>query len=181
LRVVRLLCVAFVLGTVGAGASTSVPDPLNCPGRCETRIRYDIDSRFSADERAIIEEAAGAWERGSGGRVCFSPGGHDLDFVRVAEQRDLAPEDPDWHHHIALCKSGRIWIVPSKIDERGEYVALVVHEIGHHLGLGHIEDKTDTYMHGTINDTPRALFTDVRIPARDRRELCAVRGCVCAW
>ena len=166
---------------MGAGAGPKVPDGVNCPGKCEIRVNYEIDPRFDEDEEKVIGEAASAWETGSGGRVCFSRGGSDLEFIRLAQQRDLEPEDSQWQHHVALCKGSKIWIVPSKIDERGEYVALVIHEIGHHLGLPHIEDAKATYMHSTINDTPHELWTTPVIPERDRREFCSVRNCFCAW
>ena len=69
---------------------------------------------------------------------------------------------------MALTKGGRIWVVAARIDDPGEYRALIVHELGHHLGIGHIEDTALTYMHSTINDTPgRAL--DARAAARARR------------
>jgi hypothetical protein len=139
-----------------------------------------VDPSFTEDERRVIAEAASVWERGSNGRVCFHEGGGDLTFIRLEQQRDLEPQDPDWAKHVALCKAGRIWIVPSKLEDRDEYVALAIHEIGHHLGLSHIEDTNDTYMHSTINDTPRALRTTRALPERDRREFCRVRGCVCA-
>ena len=181
MQYLRPLCIAFVLGTVGAGVGPKVPDALSCPGRCETKIGYQLDPQFDDDEQAIIAEAAGAWEHGSGGRVCFSRGGHDIQFIRLDRQSELEPQDSEWRHHVALCKGNKIWLVPSKIDERGEYVALVIHEIGHHLGLPHIEDAKDTFMHSTINDTPHALWVTPVLPERDRREFCSVRSCSCDW
>jgi hypothetical protein len=80
---------------------------------------------------------------------------------------------------VALTKGGRIWIVAARIDDPGEYRALVVHELGHHLGIGHIEDTTLTYMHSTINDTPQELWTTARLPERDGRAFCEVRRCAC--
>ena len=180
-NLLRPFSLLFVLATLGAGSGPKVPDAAECPGRCEMHLGYDVDARFDPGERAVIAQGIDAWERGSGGRVCFSPGGHEVEFIRLEKQADLAPQDPDWSHHVALTKGNRIWLVPSKVDERGEYVALVIHEIGHRLGLPHIEDARDTYMHSTINDTPHALWTSFDLPARDRREYCAVRGCVCTW
>ena len=74
-----------------------------------------------------------------------------------------------------------IWIVAARIDDPGEYRALVVHELGHHLGIGHIEDTPMTYMHSTINDTPQALWTNARLPTRDARAFCEVHRCTCAY
>jgi hypothetical protein len=171
--------VVMLMGSAGAGAGAKVPDSADCPGTCEARFGYNVDPAFNEDERAIIADAARAWERGSNGRVCFYEGGRDLSFVRIEEPRDLEPEDPDWARHVALCKAGRIWFVASRVDDRDEYVALAIHELGHFLGLSHIEDTPTTFMHSTISETPRDLRAVAEIPARDRRELCKVRGCVC--
>ena len=178
---IRPLLVLLLIGSLGAGAGPTVDDGTQCPGACETRVHYSVDSSFDQDEQETIAEAARVWERGTGGRVCFSRDGNDLRFIRLEQQRELEPFDDEWQNHVALNKGGRIWIVSSKIDDRGEYLALVIHEIGHHLGLGHIEDTRSTYMHGTINDTPRSLWRHPGLPERDRREFCSVRGCVCAW
>jgi hypothetical protein len=177
----RPLFFAFLLGSAGAGLGAKVDDTAACPGSCELEVGYSLDPRFAADERLVIAEAARTWERGSGGRVCFREGGDDVRFIRLNEQRDLEPEDPDWQRHVALCKTGRIWLVPSKVDDRSEYVALVIHELGHHLGLAHIEDAPMTYMHSTINDTPMSLRATPQIPERDRREFCKVHRCTCSW
>lgn len=168
-----------MMGSAGAGLGAKVPDSATCPGSCEARVGYTVDPRFSDDERRIIAAAARTWERGTGGRACFYEGGRDLTFLRLDDAHDLEPEDPDWAKHVALCKSGRIWIVASRVDDRDEYVALAIHEIGHYLGLSHIEDTSSTFMHSTISDTPIALRTDPEIPERDRLEFCRVRGCVC--
>jgi hypothetical protein len=175
----RSFLVVMVMGSAGAAPGTRVPDSADCPGVCEVHVGYSVDPSFSDEERGVIADAARAWERGSNGRVCFYAGGRDLSFVRVEEPRDLAPEDPDWAKHVALCKAGRIWFVASRVDDRDEYVALAIHEIGHFLGLSHIEDTTETFMHSTISETPDNLRAAGEIPERDRRELCRVRACVC--
>jgi hypothetical protein len=140
-----------------------------------------LDSRFNCDERALIEEAMRVWERGTSGRVCFAPGGVDLVIEKLERADELQPWDPDWKHHVALTKGSRIWIVAPRIDDPGEYRGLVVHELGHHLGIGHIEDTSATYMHSTINDTPLDLWKEARLPERDARAFCDVHRCTCAF
>ena len=115
-----------------------------------------------------------------GGRVRFVPGGHDLVIERLERADQLKPWDPDWREHVALAKGDRIWIVAPRIEDAGEYRALAVHELGHHLGIGHIEDAAATYMHSVITDTPSELRRRIRLPERDAREYCQVARCTCA-
>ncbi len=175
----RTAIIACLLGTLGAGTSETVRDPGACAGRCLRPIAYSLDPRFSVGERALIEEAMRVWETGTAGRVCFVPGGRDLVLERLERSDELQPWDSGWPHHVALTKGSRIWIVAPRVEDPGEYRALIVHELGHHLGIGHIEDTAMTYMHSTINDTPPDLWLHARLPPRDGRAFCAVRQCTC--
>jgi hypothetical protein len=169
------------MGSVGAGTTDAVRDPGVCPGECDEPITYTLDAHFTDEERAYIEDGMRVWERGTAGRVCFAAGGSNLFIEKVERSEDLEPWDPDWRRHVALTKGGRIWIVASRIDDPGEYRALVVHELGHHLGIGHIEDTAATYMHSTINDTPHELWENASLPNRDGRAFCEVHRCTCAY
>ncbi len=169
------------MGSVGAGSVDTVHDPSACPGECDRTIAYSLDPQFNSDEQALIEQAMRVWERGTGGRVCFAPGGRDLVIDKLDRSDELQPWDPDWPRHVALTKGGRIWIVATRVDDPGEYRALVVHELGHRLGIGHIEDTTATYMHSTINDTPQELWKNAKLPERDARAFCEAHRCTCAY
>ncbi len=175
------LVVACLVGSVGTGPSKTVRDPAACPGQCERPIAYSLDPQFNSSERELIEQGMSVWERGTGGRVCFAPGGRDLVIERLDRPDELQLWDPDWPRHVALTRGGRIWIVAPRIDDPGEYRALIVHELGHHLGIGHIEDTPATYMHSTIDDTPPMLWTNARLPERDGRAFCEVRRCTCGY
>ena len=177
----RTVSAACLLASLGTGASDAVRDPDLCPGKCDKAITYSLDPQFDEQERALIEDGMRLWERGSGDRVCFAPGGRDLVIDKLERADDLAAWDPEWRHHIALTKGGHIWIVATRVDDPGEYRALVVHELGHHLGIGHIEDTRRTYMHSTINDTPAELCARVSLPERDARAFCEVHRCTCAF
>jgi hypothetical protein len=166
---------------VGAGTSEVVRDPSACVGSCNRSIAYTLDPHFNDDERVLIGEAMRVWEQGTGGRVCFQPGGRDLVIEKLDRSDELQPWDPDWTRHVALTKGGRIWIVATRVDDPGEYRALIVHELGHELGIGHIEDTAATYMHSTINDTPEELWKHARLPERDGRAFCEVHRCTCSF
>jgi hypothetical protein len=170
-----------LVSSFGAGATESVRDPAACAGECERPIAYSLDPQFNADERELIAGAMRVWEKGTAGRVCFAPGGRDLVIEKLDRSDQLQPWDADWPRHVALTKGGRIWIVAARIDDPGEYRALVVHELGHHLGIGHIEDTAMTYMHSTINDTPQDLWTHAQLPTRDARAFCEVHRCTCSF
>jgi len=177
----RAFVAAFLIGTVGAGQSDAVKDPGECPGACASPVHYTLDPQFNADERVLIEQAMRVWEMGTRGRVCFVPGGRDLVIEKLDRAEELQPWDPEWPHHVALARAGRIWIVGAAVDDPGEFRGLAVHELGHHLGIGHIEDAALTYMHSTINDTPVDLWRHARLPERDAREYCKVHRCTCSY
>jgi hypothetical protein len=177
----RVLAIALLIGSTGAGPSEAVRDPRACAGECPRPIAYTLDPHFDADECGVIGEAMRVWERGTAGRVCFTPGGQDLVIEKLDRSDQLEPWDPDWPRHVALTKGGRIWIVAARIEDIGEYRALIVHELGHHLGIGHIEDTPVTYMHTTINDTPMDLWRNARLPERDARAFCQVHRCTCSF
>jgi hypothetical protein len=158
-----------------------VSDPTACPGACERPVAYTLDPQLGDDERALIEQAMRVWQEGTGGRVRYVPGGTDLVIERVDRPDQLQPWDPDWTRHVALAKGNRIWIVAATVDDPGAYRALVVHELGHHLGINHIEDTPVTYMHSTINDTPASLLKHALLPDRDARAFCQVHRCTCTY
>jgi hypothetical protein len=164
---------------VGFGGA-AVRDPAECPGECEHVIRYSLDPRFDEDERRLVVDAMRIWEQGTEGRACFEEGGQELVIEKLDRSDQLQPWDPDWPRHVALTKGGRIWIVAPRVGDPGEFRALLVHELGHHLGIGHIENATMTYMHSTINDTPMELRRHPRLPERDARAFCAVHRCTCS-
>lgn len=176
----RALAISFLTLVAGFDVSHTVSDPGTCAGACERRIGYSLDPHFTADERTIIEDAMRLWERGTRQRVCFTPGGHDLAIERLASSSELEPWDPDWGNHVGLAQGKRIWIVAPRIEGPGEYRALVVHELGHYLGVPHIEDTSTTFMHSVLTDTPRGLWTDGALPVRDARAFCTVNRCRCA-
>jgi hypothetical protein len=176
----HILAIACLFGSLGAGAGETVYDPSACEGTTDHPVAYTLDARFNPDERRVIFEAMQVWERGSGGRVTFVEGGDDVVLEKLDRSDQLQPFDPDWPQHVALTRGGRIWIVAARIDDEGEYRALIVHELGHYLGIGHIEDTPMTYMHSTINDTPGDLWKHARLPPRDGRAFCEVRKCICA-
>jgi hypothetical protein len=169
------------MSSVGTGAGDAVEDPAACPGACARPVEYTLDPRFDESERTLVEQAMRLWEEGTGGRVRYVPGGRDLVIEKLERAEQLQPWDAEWPRHVALTKGARVWIVASAIDEPGEYRALVVHELGHHLGVGHIEDTPVTYMHSTINDTPTELRKHPRLPDRDARAFCQVHRCTCVY
>jgi hypothetical protein len=176
-RVVALSC---LLAYPPPRTQHPVDDPADCPGACAHPTGYTLDPRFDADERLLVEQAMHVWERGTGGRVCFVPGGRDLVVEKVGRSEELRPWDDAWAQHVGYARGDHIWLVEAGLPDPGEFRALVAHEIGHHLGLEHADDTPLTFMHPSIDDVPEELREHPRLPDRDRHGFCAKHRCTCA-
>jgi hypothetical protein len=167
------------LATTSCSRATRPPprvsDGLRCPATCEQTTRYRLDPAFTNEENDAIHEAMGLWTAATGGRACFRAGGTDLIVVRATKRLDLRPYDDGWHGHSGLYRQGTIWLVVPELT-RGELVDVTAHEIGHHLGLGHVTDTSDTIMHPRDGRRKPGEL----LPARDRAAYCLLHTCVCS-
>lgn len=177
----RVAALAVLFASTGPPAAQTVDDPGECPGACTRAVGYTLDTALDTDDRGLIEQAMHVWERGTGGRVCFTPGGYDLVVEEVERAEDLSRWDPEWPHHVGFNKGSHVWIVHTSVSDPDKLRALAVHEIGHYLGLTHADDTALTFMHRSIDDIPQGLREHARLPERDRLDFCKAQRCTCAF
>ncbi len=109
-----------------------------------------IDYRFTPEELIGVIEATERWNLAFNGNFGFRVVSDDYDFwpenlhngdILVLRQPRCDPSQGGWvddvpGHYVHMCPN--------------MYSTIVMHELGHILGLIHLEDKTDSIMFPTI-------------------------------
>lgn len=163
----------FVLGLAGAGCAASGP--------------IYVDSGFTASEQAAVEAAAESW-RAHGAQIDLVYGAKVTGFdgsrrelvrtnrrgaagitesIRTADGRHL-------HMDISAIAAGEedIIVAMDAVLENGDSLqAVVAHEMGHLLGLGHLGPES-------LMAEVRGTASPVEPTAEDIRGCVAVGGCV---
>lgn len=125
----------------------------------DSKFTLAIDSQFASQERCLIAEASRRWGAVTGGvvDVSFSTGAstvylweqdHHVIFRGTGADADRQHRTPGalgWTH---IYPGGAMWLYTDRMramyPDRYAPVFLycAMHELGHHLGLGHLGDHT---------------------------------------
>lgn len=142
-----------------------------------TRSIY-VDKAFSPAEAADIQSAADAWSGATGGaaqiRLVFEWDTADCTgcrTIRRVESRDhpfAGYTQPYEFMGVETSEEITLWIYPTMPPLRDT----VLHEFGHHLGLGHLTDPASA-MFFKVDPAARHCLT-----ASDVSAYCDTHGCV---
>lgn len=189
----------LLLITLGACIQASSPEAfLHVNGyRTHMPIYIQIDEAFSSEQNTEIYRAAKTWEQASSDIIKFNldfnhsrptlffqdddinnQGAH---FIYYGERsyQELG-WDQYFKHPTALAltyysnvpdhnKEDRVKIIAFNLDKKYDFSAVMLHELGHSLGLVHTDDKISV-MHSTV-------LTKCITPA-DAEQLCQLYRCI---
>lgn len=105
---------------------------------CDLRV----DPEFTDADRCLIAEAASRWFEATNGYVDIRPSLGELVGHRILLERGVYAKDPG-AEGVAQLSGASVWIFADVIAERHpddrdrEFLGIVMHELGHHVGLSH--------------------------------------------
>lgn len=169
-----------IVASLSIACSSSVPLDLTCPEGSTRTIVVSTDLRPEWHEAA--RWSAERWSRALGGKLTYEVRDEGDDAapsacrVAIVHERTSDPE---------LAAESTLYLMPLteprpastviRVTDEGEDLelarALMLHELGHALGLGHEEDRS------TSSVMRRMMWRPARIGCVDVKRACALWGC----
>jgi len=129
---------------------------------CQMTVRVEIDPSFTPGQRRAVDDALAAWDRGTGGWLCFT---HADEIGAMQGVKGMV---------VGLAEHSRALILTKRLATEDDVFAVAVHEVGHLLGLPHYDGPEESFMHPNVGQDPRGRY----LATYDSRAFCSrVLGC----
>lgn len=193
---VLITCVLVGLGCVVHGCSVS--PQLVGHGRAIIDVRVYVSPEFTSEERDNIVNGILMWERATNGLIVWhlmsfdpkNPPPKPMGGVGGVQQRSVmfrrAVSGDEWvqkwdaEHRpkmlLGLCQGNSLeetawlWLVENRLNTPESESIIVAHELGHALGLDHVDDN-DSVMSEFFHTSTRCLTL------HDLKAFCEKHGC----
>lgn len=134
-------------------------------------VAIDQDEWTDVELKSIIA-ALKVWTYGTGGRLHWvSVTDENLERALILEK--IEPNVLGYH-----AKRGNlISLMPSRSANEKVFAGVVIHEVGHALGLAHNDKNTMTFMHANMGDVPPSLLEHPQLPEADIEAYWAMDKC----
>jgi hypothetical protein len=152
-------------------------------------IKINVDDEFTADEEITVEQALKVWEKVSGNYIKFEyiyhqkkPGrledyfwkkqyGHSVFIWKATSYSISTAFDYKYINYVGFWDiHGNIVVFTDRMDQNNQLYNVLVHEIGHMLGLKHVEYEKSVMQ-------PNAINISDCITKDDADRLCLIYGC----
>lgn len=138
---------------LAAGCSRGAAAPESA--RCAAVKVYSVDPRFSPDQRELASRAVAEWDEVTSPGLCLRVGLGGVRIVPVVDEAemgaiDFAAKVPEGTRAIGWWDGRDVRVSLARIQDRRVVYSVILHEVGHSLGLPHYFGDGLSYMRPSV-------------------------------
>lgn len=116
---------------------------------------YSVDPDFSPDEQSLASKAVTEWDEVTSPRICLRVSSAGTRIRPVVDESEMSAMDaaakiPDGARVIGWWDGKNIKVALPRIHDRRVVYSVVLHEVGHSLGLPHYFGEGASHMRPSV-------------------------------